>query len=108
MICLAAVATAISPEAHCRSMLIPGTVVGMPARSAAWRPMLVACEPCWRPQPITTSSTMPGSMPARFTACSRAKPARVCDCVLLNAPRKALPIGVRAVETITASRMEVL
>src|SRR3546814_14101377 len=32
-------------------------------------------------------------------------PARVAPLVLLNAPRKALPIGVRAVETITASRI---
>src|SRR3546814_12901000 len=32
-------------------------------------------------------------------------PARVAPWVLLNAPRKALPIGVRAVETITASRI---
>jgi hypothetical protein len=37
MICLAAVAMAMSPEEHCRSMLMPDTVVGRPARRAACR-----------------------------------------------------------------------
>ena len=34
MICLAAVAMAISPDEHCRSIVIPETVTGQPARSA--------------------------------------------------------------------------
>src|SRR5689334_11953126 len=34
-------------------------------------------------------------------------PAMSAPCVLLNAPRYALPIGVRAVETMTASAMGV-
>ena len=46
--------------------------------------------------------------PARWTACSMTCPARVAPWVLLNAPRYALPMGVRAVETITASAMVVL
>jgi hypothetical protein len=35
MICLAIVAIAIRPEEHCRSIVIPGTDVGKPARIAA-------------------------------------------------------------------------
>jgi hypothetical protein len=35
VICLAAVATAIRPDAHWRSTVMPATVVGSPARSAA-------------------------------------------------------------------------
>ena len=39
------VAIAISPLAHWRSIDIPATVTGSPARSAAVRPMVV-CTPC--------------------------------------------------------------
>ena len=35
MICLAAMATAIRPDAHWRSTVVPGTVTGSPERSAA-------------------------------------------------------------------------
>src|SRR3546814_12135043 len=34
MICFAAVAIVISPDEHCRSIDMPGTVTGRPARSA--------------------------------------------------------------------------
>ena len=105
MICLAAVAIDITPDEHCRSIDWPDTVTGRPARSSARRAMLPPCTPCCRAQPITTSSTSAPSMPARFTAWAMAWPASVGDGVALNAPRNALPIGVRAVETITASRM---
>ncbi len=43
MTCLAAVAIAIRPDAHWRSMVWALTVTGQPARSATWRPMLPAC-----------------------------------------------------------------
>ena len=33
-ICLAAVAIAIRPDEHCRSIVMPGTVTGKPARSS--------------------------------------------------------------------------
>ena len=56
-------------------------------------------------QPSTTSSTSPGSMPARSTACLTTWPPSVAPWVMLNAPRNALPIGVRAVDTMTASDM---
>ncbi len=54
---------------------------------------------------MTTSSISPRIEPARFTAARMAWPASVWRGVSLKAPRNALPIGVRAVETITASRM---
>ncbi|BEL87442.1 hypothetical protein SM12VA4_41030 [Serratia marcescens] len=105
MICLAAVATAIRPEAHWRSNDIPETDVGNPARNAARRPMFSPCTPCCNAAPSTTSSTSLPTIPARSTACLIACPASVADGVALKAPRYALPIGVRAVEIITASRI---
>ena len=43
--CLAAVAMAIRPDAHWRSMVCAATLTGQPARSATWRPIL----PAWTP-----------------------------------------------------------
>ena len=83
--CLAAVAIAISPLAHCRSMLIPATVTGRPARKAAVRPM-VACTPCCSAAPMMQSSTSAPSIPARSTAARMAWAASVGDGVALNAP----------------------
>src|SRR5690606_14282663 len=40
MICFAAVAMAIRPEPHCRSTLMPATLTGRPAATAALRAML--------------------------------------------------------------------
>jgi hypothetical protein len=67
-ISFATVAIAMRPEAHCRSMLMPATLDGRPARSADCRPMLNPVEPCCSAAPITTSSTSPGSTWARATA----------------------------------------
>ena len=55
----AAVAIAISPEEHWRSIVCADTVTGRPARRAASRPMLSACPPCVSTAPQTTSSTSP-------------------------------------------------
>src|SRR3546814_5822720 len=65
--CLAAVAIAMSPDAHWRSIVIPATETGSPARNAAVRP-IVCCTPCGIAAPYTTSSTSFGSMPDRSTA----------------------------------------
>ena len=54
-------------------------------------------------QPITTSSTSAPSILARDNAEEIACPNKVAPSVWLSAPLYALPIGVRAVETITAS-----
>src|SRR3954447_8505468 len=101
--CLAAVAMVIMPDAHWRSIDIPATVTGSPARSAAVRPMVV-CTPCCRAAPMITSSISAGSSFARSIAARIGCAARVGEGVALNAPRYALPMPVRAVETITASR----
>ena len=76
-----------SPEAHCRSMVGPATVTGRPARIAALRATLTPVVPCCMAQPITTSSTVPGSMPERLTAWAMTCPAKVGPSVLLRAPR---------------------
>src|SRR3954471_3252016 len=103
MIERAATAIACRPEAHCRSIVVPATVTGRPARIAPLRATFITMVPCCIAQPITTSSTSPGSMPARLAASAITWPAMVGPSVLFSAPRKALPTPVRAVETITAS-----
>ena len=77
MMYFAAVATPIRPDEHCRSMVMPATVLGRPARSAAWRAMLLPVVPCCRAQPMAMSSTSPGSIPAWATAAAMACPPRV-------------------------------
>src|SRR6266851_406886 len=99
----AASAIACRPDAHWRSIVVPAVVTGRPARNSALRAMLVPVGPCCRGQPFTTSSTSVGSTFARDNAAEIAWPSRVAPSVLLRAPLYALPIGVRAVETITAS-----
>ncbi|KAG1243818.1 hypothetical protein G6F68_015690 [Rhizopus microsporus] len=85
--CRAAVAIAISPDAHCRSSVIAGTCAGRPARSAAWRATFMCVVPCCKAAPRITSSTSPGATPARATACEIAWPPSGGAVVALNAPR---------------------
>ena len=47
-ICLAAVATAIRPEEHCRSMVCPGTVTGRPGAQGALAGDVEALRPLLR------------------------------------------------------------
>ena len=68
MICLAAVATAMRPEAHCRSMVWAATLTGSPAAKTALRAMFRPAVPPASTVPITASSICAGSTPARFTA----------------------------------------
>src|SRR6516162_393882 len=65
---LMAVAIAMRPEAHCRSIDMPATLVGRPARRAHWRATLPPLEPCWSAAPMTTSSTSAPSTLARSSA----------------------------------------
>ena len=76
----------MSPEAHWRSTVIPGTVTGSPARRAACRARFIPWLPCCRAAPRMTSSISPGPSPARWTACLMAWPARVWAGVSLKAP----------------------
>jgi len=66
--------------------------------------LVEALPPCIA-VPITTSSIAAGSIPARCTAAWMAMALMLGALRSLNAPRKALAIGVRAVERITASCM---
>src|SRR5438034_1307540 len=58
--------------------------------------------------PRITSSTSAPSTPALASAARITWPPSTGASVSLKAPRKALPIGVRAVETMTASFMKEL
>src|SRR5580765_3478755 len=98
----AAVAMVCRPEEQKRLMVMPEVVTGRPARSAFWRAMLAPVAPSGLAQPMITSSTEAGSMPARCTACCTAWPPSVAPWVMLKAPFQLLASGVRAVETMTA------
>src|SRR3954469_1955500 len=101
----AAIAMVCRPDEQKRFTVTPETVTGIPARMADSRATFEPVAFSGVAQPSTTSSTSAGSIPARSTACFTTWPPSVAPCVMLNAPRKALPIGVRAVDTITASVM---
>src|SRR5690606_8168720 len=84
---------------------IPDTLTGQPAINAICRAMLPPVAPSGVAQPMRTSSTSPGSMPARSIAAWTTRPPIVAPWVMLRAPRQLFARPVRAVETITASRM---
>ena len=65
---LAAMVIACNPDEQNRLIVAPAVVTGSPARIAACRAMFEPVAPSCRAQPITTSSTSAGSMPARSTA----------------------------------------
>src|SRR5208282_1992569 len=69
--------------------------------------MLKPQAPSVKAQPISTSSTSAGSIPARATACLTACAPRVAPWVMLKAPFQDLANPVRAVDTMTASVMMV-
>src|SRR5437867_13346352 len=52
MTLLAAVAIAIIPEEHLRSILMPAVVNGNPAAIAHWRAVLEPCVLCWVGAPL--------------------------------------------------------
>src|SRR3954469_8499733 len=83
---LAATAMACSPDAHCRSIVVPLTLTGSPARNRALRAILVPVVPCCIAQPITTSSTSAPSTFARERAAEIACPSNVAPSVLFSAP----------------------
>src|SRR3954453_7481996 len=92
-------------EPHWRSMVVPGTSSGQPAASTALRPTLTACSPTCMTQPMTTSSTMPGSMPVRSISAVSVSAARSTGCQSLSLPLRR-PSGVRIASTITAVFIE--
>jgi hypothetical protein len=99
----AASAIDCNPELQNRLMLKPAVLVGSPARSAIARAMLPPVVPSLKADPMITSSTSAGSMPARATAAFTECAPKVAPYVMLNAPFQLLPKPVRAVDTMTAS-----
>src|SRR5260370_20675552 len=82
-------------------MVVPTTVSGNPAASAAQRPTLAACSATWSAHPMMTSSTRPGSISLRATSTARTSDARSTGCQSLSLPLR-LPPAVRTASTITA------
>src|SRR5687768_14428376 len=99
----AASAMVCSPDEQNRFTVMPGTLIGQPARMAIWRAMFQPVAPSGLAQPMTTSSTSSASTFARSSAAWTTWPPILAPCVRLSAPRQLLQSGVRAVETITAS-----
>ena len=98
----AAMAMVCRPLEQKRLTVTPPTVIGSPARSAAWRAMFMPVAPSGLAQPINTSSTGARVDAGTLDCGLTARPPSVAPCVMLKAPLKLLARGVRAVETITA------
>src|SRR6266536_1597910 len=69
----AAVAMALVPDRQTLLTVRAGTVIGTPARTAAWRAVIWPC-PAWSTWPMTTCSAAPGEIPARSQALAMARP----------------------------------
>src|SRR5579859_2668961 len=90
-------------DPHWRSTVVPGTLSGNPAASAALRPTFKPCSPTWLTQPTMTSSISPASMPVRLTSAASTSAIKSTGCQSFNRPFLR-PTAVRAASTITASR----
>ena len=87
MTCLAAVAIAIRPEAHWRSMVWAATVTGQPARSATCAADVAGLHALGQDAAPDDIVDFAGSIPARSIAARIDKAPRVAPAVALNAPR---------------------
>src|SRR5438067_1696417 len=96
--------TACCPEPQKRLMVVRGTSTGKPAIRTAARPMFIPCSPVCVTQPTMTSSTLPGSTPARSTTSFNVSASRSSGRTGLNLPLRR-PIAVRTASTMTASLM---
>ena len=101
----AAIEMVCRPDEQKRFTVTPETLTGAPARIAETRATLEPVVPSGAAQPRITSSTSPSSTLARSAACLMTCAPMSAPWVSLKMPRNALPIGVRAVETMTASAM---
>src|SRR5829696_78329 len=85
-------------------MVSAGTESGRPARKAIMRAMLRPCSPSGNAHPITTSSICAGSrFGVRLSNSWITAAAISSGRTVASPPRLALPTGVRAALTITAS-----
>ena len=101
----AAIEMVCRPDEQKRLTVTPETLTGAPARIAETRATLEPVVPSGAAQPRITSSTSARSTLARSAACLMTCAPMSAPWVSLKMPRNALPIGVRAVETMTASAM---
>src|SRR5512132_1396607 len=91
-------------DAQKRLTVVPGTVSGNPASSAARRPRFIPWRSCGKPQPTITSTISPRSSSGTlFSTASIAKATRSSGRASTSEPLCARPIGVRAAATMTAS-----
>src|SRR4051812_14507579 len=95
-----------SDDAQKRLTVVPGTVSGSPASNATRRPRFMPCFSCGNPQPTITSTISSGGSSGTLSSADLiANAARSSGRASTSEPFAARPIGVRAVETITASGM---
>jgi hypothetical protein len=92
-------AMASRPDRQTLLMVIEGTVIGMPALTAAWREGICPA-PAWRTWPMITYSTASGATPALSSAALIAMPPSSTACSPDREP-SSLPMGVRAPATMT-------
>src|SRR5712692_6717815 len=91
-------------EAQNRFTVVPGTVSGSPASSAARRPRFMPCLSWGKPHPtITSTISARSSWGTSFKAESIANATRSSGRASTSEPLRARPIGVRLAATITAS-----
>ena len=95
----AAVVTAARPDAQCRLCARPGTLVS-PSRTATLRAMT---PPPWKASATIRSSTSPAGTPERSREAATTTSASWNASMRASVPLRARPIGVRAVEMMTAS-----
>jgi hypothetical protein len=94
------------PEGQTLLTVVDGTLIGMPAFTAAWRAVIWPA-PAWSTWPMKTYSTCSGVTPARSRAPLMANPPRSAALKPESAP-DSLPTGVRAPLTITDPAMRKL
>src|SRR5215210_3634889 len=93
-----------SEDAQNLFTVVPGTLAGRSARSAARRPRFMPCRSWGKPHPIITSTMSARSSSGTcLSAASIANAARSSGLASTSAPLRARPIGVRAAATMTAS-----
>ena len=97
----AAIDTALSPDEQKRLIVMPATEFGSPASRRPIRATFIPCSYSGIAQPTITSSMLAGSIcgaccSTLFSTCASIESGRVD----FNAPRGALPTGVRVVATM--------
>ena len=93
--------SAFMPHFRAQMNVVPGTVSGNPAASAAFLPILPVCSPSWETQPAITSSISFGSVEFLLISSSITRPSISTAWMPFSKP-PLLPIGVRSPSTINA------